>query len=171
MTQSWADMTHLVEYPSCHSHTLWDSQPILVYNYVDEMVQLPCWPPKGQQMSHHRWIWRISCLQVMKHASERNHPALKPRAHATRKPKLGFGTKKHLCRPKNVRKYIVQQHMTKYINLCTLKCETFQHLTCSNLWLCFSYRTFGWSNRNMWLNGMTSQQTWPEVFLVIKKIY
>ena len=24
--------------------------------YVEEMAQLPCWPPRGQQVSHQRWI-------------------------------------------------------------------------------------------------------------------
>ena len=30
--------------------------------------RLPCWPSRGQQVSHQRWIWGIHCMQVTKHA-------------------------------------------------------------------------------------------------------
>ena len=30
--------------------------PMLVCKYVDEMAWLPCWPPRGRQVLHHRWI-------------------------------------------------------------------------------------------------------------------
>ena len=64
---------------------------------------LPCWPPRGQQVLHQRWIAGIHCMQVTKHASEGSTLVLKPRAGVTRSPKQGYQWphKKDSCPPKN----------------------------------------------------------------------
>ena len=55
--------------------------------YVEEMAWLPCWPPRGQQVSHQRE--HVTCIppsSVNKAAS----PALKPGGDITRSPKQGY---------------------------------------------------------------------------------
>ena len=50
----------------------WIRVPLMsihMYKYVDHMAWQPFWPPRRQQVSHHRWIWVIYSMQVMKHAS------------------------------------------------------------------------------------------------------
>ena len=47
------------------------------------------WPPRGQQVSHQRWIWGIYCMHVRKHASKGSTLALKPRADAPEVAKTG----------------------------------------------------------------------------------
>ena len=34
----------------------------------------PFWSPRGQQVSHQRWIWGICCRQLTKHISKGIHP-------------------------------------------------------------------------------------------------
>ena len=67
-----------------------------------ECDQLPCWLPRGQHVSHQRWISGIHCVQVRKHAIEGSTLALKPRGDITISPKQGYQWphKKDLCPPK-----------------------------------------------------------------------
>ena len=53
-------------------------------------AQLQCWPFRGEQVSHQRWIWRIHCTQARKYASDWSTLALKPRADINRSPKQGY---------------------------------------------------------------------------------
>ena len=55
-----------------------------------KMVQLPCWLPKGQQVSHHRWIQGLSCTQATKHTSKRIHPGFKTQRRYHQKSKTGL---------------------------------------------------------------------------------
>ena len=64
-----------------------------------EMDQPPCWLPRGQQVSHQRWIWGIYCTQVMKHASERIYPG-KSRRHQKSKQGYQWPHKKRLMSSK-----------------------------------------------------------------------
>ena len=71
------------------------SYELFVYKYVDETARLPCWPPRGQQVSHQSWILG-HCMQMMKPTSEGIHPSFKTqgRHHHTSKtgvaPQKGF---------------------------------------------------------------------------------
>ena len=60
---------------------------------------LACWPSRGWQVSHQRWIWGICCTQMRKHTSGGSTLALKPRADVTRNPKQEYqwSHKKDLC--------------------------------------------------------------------------
>ena len=51
---------------------------------------LPCWLPRGQQVSHQRWISGIHFMQATKYASEGSTLALKPRGDIIRSPKQGY---------------------------------------------------------------------------------
>ena len=64
-----------------------------------EKARLPCWLPRGQQVSHQRRIWGINCTEARKHESKGSTLALKPRVDATRSPKQGYQWlhKKDLC--------------------------------------------------------------------------
>ena len=53
------------------------------------MPWLPCWLPKGQQVSHQRWIRGFCCAQVMKHASERIHPGFETQGRCHQNSKIG----------------------------------------------------------------------------------
>ena len=55
-----------------------------------KMARPPYLSPRGDQVSHQRWIWGIHYMQVMKHASKRSALNLKPGADATRSPKQGY---------------------------------------------------------------------------------
>ena len=35
--------------------------------FVHQLSQLPCWPPRGKQVSHQRWMWGIYCKHMIKH--------------------------------------------------------------------------------------------------------
>ena len=66
--------------------------PMLVHTSASTLVlmtRLPCWLPRGQQVSHQMWIWGIDYTQAMKHASKGSIVALKPREDVTRSPKQG----------------------------------------------------------------------------------
>ena len=52
--------------------------PMLVYKYVDWMVCLPCWPQRGQQVSHLRGIWGIHYMQATCMQVRESIMALKP---------------------------------------------------------------------------------------------
>ena len=70
-------MTEFLKGPLCKRHvrTVWFKRKRL---------------PRGRQVSHQRWIWRIHCMQVRMHASEGSTLALKPGADITRSPKQGY---------------------------------------------------------------------------------
>ena len=56
------------------------------------MAQLPCWQPRGQQVSCQRWIWGFHCAHWSKGWCTQvrgSTLALKPRADITRSPKQG----------------------------------------------------------------------------------
>ena len=55
-----------------------------------ECDRLPCWSPRGQQVSHQRWISGVHCTQVTKHASEGSILTFKPRGDVTKSPKQGY---------------------------------------------------------------------------------
>ena len=55
-----------------------------------ECDRLPCWLTRDQQVIHLRWSWRICCVQVMNHASERSTLALKPMIGITKGPQQGY---------------------------------------------------------------------------------
>ena len=38
----------------------------LASTWIKKKAWLPCWPPRGQQMLHQRWIWGIHCTQALK---------------------------------------------------------------------------------------------------------
>ena len=55
-----------------------------------KVAQLPCRPPRGQQVLHQRWILGIHCTHVTKHASRGCILVLKNRGDVTRSPKQGY---------------------------------------------------------------------------------
>ena len=55
-----------------------------------ECDRLRCWPPRGWQVSHQKWIWGIRSGQARKQASQGSTLALNPRADITISPKQGF---------------------------------------------------------------------------------
>ena len=61
----------------------------------------PCCWPRGQQVSHQRWLWGIHCIQSTNHASQESALVLKPKADATRSPKQEYqwSHKMDLCPP------------------------------------------------------------------------
>ena len=61
------------------------------------MAWLPCWSPRGQWMSHQRWIWGFCCMQVMKDASKVIHPDFETqgRCHQKSKPGVSVPDKKN----------------------------------------------------------------------------
>ena len=68
-----------------------------------ERARLPCWPSRGQQVSHQRWISGIHCAQVRKHASEGSTLSLKPGGDVTTEVQnkgYQWPHKKDLCPPK-----------------------------------------------------------------------
>ena len=90
-----------------HMLTVWEvsrSNPgiLPLLHACRECDQLPCWPSRGPKVLHQRWISRIHCMQVTKHASEGSTVALKPRGDVTRSPKQGYQRfhKKYSCLPK-----------------------------------------------------------------------
>ena len=92
---------------------------MFVRKSMDETTRLPCWLPRGQQVSHEKWIWGICCTQATKQARE-STVALKPRADITRSPKQGYQWphKKDLCPAI----FFIKKHpeVTK-INMLTLR--------------------------------------------------
>ena len=69
-----------------------------VGKYVDENGSLPCWLPRGQRLSHQRWIWRFHYAQVTKYTSNGNHPGFetKGRRHQKSKPRVSVAPQKRL---------------------------------------------------------------------------
>ena len=66
--------------------------PMLVHTSASTwvlMTRLPCWLPRGQQVSHQMRIWGNDYTQAMKLASKGSIVSLKPRADVTRSPKQG----------------------------------------------------------------------------------
>ena len=55
-----------------------------------KQARLPCWPSRGQQVSHQRWIWGIPCIQAMKHTSRGIHPGFETQADVTISTKQGY---------------------------------------------------------------------------------
>ena len=59
--------------------------------YVEEMARLPCWLPRGRQVSHQRWIsgnvYHVRLRQVRIRLPTLT---LKPRGDVTRSPKQGY---------------------------------------------------------------------------------
>ena len=53
------------------------------------MAGLPCWLPRGQQVSYPRWVWGFHCTQVMKHASHRIHSGFVTQSRHHQKSKTG----------------------------------------------------------------------------------
>ena len=53
-------------------------------------VQPPCWLPRGQQVSHQRWIWGIHCMLATKHISKRIHPGFETQGRCHQKSKTGL---------------------------------------------------------------------------------
>ena len=51
------------------------------------MAQLLCWPPRGQQVSHQRWIWGFCCST--KHVSKGIHPGFETKGRCRQKSKTG----------------------------------------------------------------------------------
>ena len=72
-----------------------------------EKTLLPCWPSRGQQVSHQRWIWRIHCMQVTKHVSWGIHHGFEMPGKCPQKSKKGhqWTHKKDRC----LRKYIFKK--------------------------------------------------------------
>ena len=88
-------------------HTPSEFQPhqcLLVCVQVNgsKKTRLPCWPSRGQQVSHQRWPWGSDCMQVRKHVSKGSMLAMKPKADVTRSPKQGYRwpDKNDWCAPK-----------------------------------------------------------------------
>ena len=54
------------------------------------MAQLPCWLPRGQQVSQQRGIWGFHCTQVTKHVSVDIHPSFKTQSRRHQKSKTGI---------------------------------------------------------------------------------
>ena len=87
-------INHLAQSVACVScHILRGSgmpiprlEPMLEHMQVcgSEVAQLPCWLPRGQQVSYLRWIWGIHCTQATKHASEGIHLGFETRTDITR---------------------------------------------------------------------------------------
>ena len=81
-----------------------------------KVAQPPCWPSRGQQVSHQRWISGIARRQDSMQAI--STLALKPRADITRSPKQGYQWphEKDMCPPKikNIyiyfKRYILYSH-------------------------------------------------------------
>ena len=119
--------------------TVWEishSNPgiLPLLNACGECDWLPCWLPRGQQVSHQRWIWGIHCAQARKHASKGSTLALKPRADITRNPKPGCQRphKKDLCPPKNFFKKD-EIHACAYSGTCVgPEMGAPSHLRCSH---------------------------------------
>ena len=61
-------LSHAVSQQHAWSWT-W-AAPMFVCKCMNEMAQLPCWQPRGQQVLHWKWIWVICCMQVTKLASK-----------------------------------------------------------------------------------------------------
>ena len=94
-----------------------------IYVACRECDWLPCWLPRGQQVSHQRWISVICCVQARKHTSEGSTLALKPRGDITRSPKQGYQWphKKDSCPPKNIlKKKIYSSTMLLFFNSLSL---------------------------------------------------
>ena len=53
------------------------------------ICDIPCWPPRGQQMSHQRWIWGLCCMQAIKHGSRGIHPGYETQRKCHQKFKTG----------------------------------------------------------------------------------
>ena len=51
-------------------------QPITVNDYSLKATNRTCWPSRGQQVSHQRWIWGIHCVQLIKSTQARDPPWL-----------------------------------------------------------------------------------------------
>ena len=73
-----------------------------------EMTWLSCWSPKGQQVSHQRWIWGFCCMQVMNHVSKVIHPDFETQGRCHQKSKTGVSVpdKKNWWPPKHFKKII-----------------------------------------------------------------
>ena len=52
-----------------------------------EMAQPPCWPPRGQQVSHQKWLQGFACMQMMKYTREEIHPGFKTQGRRHQKSK------------------------------------------------------------------------------------
>ena len=90
-----------------------------------EMDQPPCWLPRGQQVSHQRWIWGIYCTQVMKHASERIYPG-KSRRHQKSKQGYQWPHKKRLMSSKQCCFFFLISFSSAFIST---------HLVANGKWL------------------------------------
>ena len=90
-----------------------------------EMDQPPCWLPRGQQVSHQRWIWGIYCTQVMKHASERIYPG-KSRRHQKSKQGYQWPHKKRLMSSKQCCCFFLISFSSAFIST---------HLVANGKWL------------------------------------
>ena len=83
-------ISHLVEHLSCHtvrqrhpwSHIRVPPMPACAQVCRLKIVWLPCWAPRGQQVSHQRWTWGIHCTEVTGSIL-----VLKPSSDITRSPK------------------------------------------------------------------------------------
>ena len=59
-------------------------------------ARLPCYPSRGQQVSHQKWIWGPYCMHARKHTSEGSTLPLKPRVDGT-----GSIKQRYQCSHKN----------------------------------------------------------------------
>ena len=90
---------NMKNYPDSMRYTVrqWDTQsltrapPMLVCKckYLDEMAWLSCWPPRGQQVLHQRWIREIRCMQAMKHTCKGIHPGFETQGRHHQRSKTG----------------------------------------------------------------------------------
>ena len=71
----------------------------------------PCWPPRGQQVSHHRWIWEFHYSQAMKHTSEGIHSGFETQGYVTGSSKQGYQwpNKKDWC-PSKIKQKLYISH-------------------------------------------------------------
>ena len=103
------DLSFCMKLDLCHTRSLTRVPSMLVHKYMDETPWLPCWPPRGQQVLHQRWILGICCPQAMKHATEGIHTGFETQGrHHQKQDYQWFHKKAILCSTNPFKKKYLQ---------------------------------------------------------------
>ena len=132
------------------------------------------WSPRGQQVSHQRWIWGIHCTQATKHVSQGSTLAFKLRADVIRSRIQGYQWtyKKDLCHSK-ISKRKKKSSGSKRNNKSPSSSSHTHILIQSNTWIFVgkNQRQFVWTGCNRIKPSFTNTSCTQRHLVDVKRRY
>ena len=84
--------------------------------------------PRGQQVSHQRWIWGIHCMQAITYTNERMHPSFKTQDRHPKKSKTGISGPTKMTDVFQKRRIQRQWRCKSSSGVCSHPCAPANHL-------------------------------------------